>query len=136
MTDRTTTNHALGITPGEARVPHNYFCRDEVTVNDIVAARAFGDNKGETEANARLYADAHNTANATGKLPSELAREREELMGALRGLLFQVIAEKYGHDAAYQMQKGDWRLWGEDVPLGIPIEYEAARAALARAEKP
>ena len=35
-------------------------------------------------ANAALYCDAHNTANKTGKLPSQLKQDVDELVGALR----------------------------------------------------
>lgn len=40
----------------------------------------------QVRANAALYADAHNTAQKTGKLPSQLLQERDELVGALRGM--------------------------------------------------
>lgn len=39
---------------------------------------------GSANNNAALYCDAHNTANKTGKLPSQLLAERDELVEALK----------------------------------------------------
>ena len=41
----------------------------------------------EALANAALYVDAHNTAQKTGKLPSQLKQDVDELAGALRNAI-------------------------------------------------
>lgn len=52
--------------------------------------RLFVDNINEARANAELAIDAHNTANRTGKLPSELEAERDELLTLLLESQFDI----------------------------------------------
>ena len=88
------TTTTLGvITPGEWTVEHKdgYFPSvriptstggtDKLTIN-----AGFWESKVHL-ANAKLIADAGNTANKTGKLPSQLKQDVDELVGALRNLL-------------------------------------------------
>lgn len=93
MTKTTTTLGA--ITPGEAKCDrrtiyilnerrHNRVFVDVQPGYDMHDRRTPAD---ECIANAALYADAHNTAQKTGKLPSQLLQERDELVGALDRLL-------------------------------------------------
>lgn len=78
------------ITPGEAKLFSDR-AFTEVTSSTskcpLIHWSGFDDSDRSLEehrANAALYADAHNTANATGKLPSQLLAERDELASMLQ----------------------------------------------------
>lgn len=102
MTDQP---NRLDITPGEARVkPNSDLDGNCVFIGKHVVARSYaweGDKatrKTQWIANANLIADAHNTANATGKLPSELAAEVERLREALSRVLMFIEEDGYGFE--------------------------------------
>lgn len=59
-----------------------------ITVNSVLLANVVELPKSfaDSEANAQLIADAGNTYNETGKLPSELAKERNELFKMVKSL--------------------------------------------------
>ncbi len=95
----TTTNkeRRLAVTPGEAIIRHDYnvFAGDRLVCNAGGHQNNHDNGKGDAEnrANARLYADAHNTYNACDMLPSDLLTqvtklraERDELVGAAMAL--------------------------------------------------
>lgn len=50
--------------------------------SDVLNAERVGET--EAKANAELFVDAHTTANACGLLPSELLKQKEELLAALQ----------------------------------------------------
>ena len=82
MTKTTTTLGA--ITPGEAEVKSGM--NVDVILRHNGTRIDFGDAIYHPDhvANARLYADAHNTAQKTGKLPSQLKQDVDELVVKLR----------------------------------------------------
>ncbi len=57
----------------------------------------------EMNANAKLIADAGTTANKCGLLPSELLKQRDELLKALRAVRLQVGQIKHNWD--YKQEK-------------------------------
>jgi len=80
------------ITPGEAvysgHVDTPDFCGWPVIIaQGRRECRFEGLTAHEANANALLYVDAHNTAQKTGKLPSQLLQERDELVGVLREMM-------------------------------------------------
>ena len=94
----TSTERRLAVTPGEAIIRHDYnvFAGDRLVCNAGGHQNNHDNGKGDAEnrANARLYADAHNTYNSCDMLPSELLAqvtklrsERDELVGALEGIM-------------------------------------------------
>ena len=52
-------------------------------------AIVIGRSESETKDNALLVEDSFNTHNTTGKTPSELMQERDELLEALRNLVVE-----------------------------------------------
>lgn len=88
----------MAVTPGEAIIRHDYnvFAGDRLVCNAGGHQNNHDNGKGDAEnrANARLYADAHNTYNACDMLPSELLAkltklraERNELGAALEEIM-------------------------------------------------
>lgn len=76
----------LNITKGEARINrHSKTSVETTTGRSIASTSTYSTNTDagkhivENEANAILFADAFNTANKTGLLPSELAEQNEKL---------------------------------------------------------
>lgn len=101
----------LKITKGEWEVNHDAIANDitelaehiTIVANDWHIACVFTDitNEGDEEKNnAALIADAGNTAQKCGLLPSELLMQRDELLKALHEIM--MLPESTGH--AYKMK--------------------------------
>ena len=98
----------LGITKGEwvvdfDRVPNGIGAIAEdiaIVADDWDIAAVFSDitdDGEESKANALLIADAGNTAQKCGLLPSELLRQRDELREALAEMIWQ-----FGYRSTYE----------------------------------
>jgi hypothetical protein len=78
----------LNITKGECKVKTNYknpFSDD--TIYRIAGNDGFSHSIKEMESNAELIADTLNTYNDTPILPSELLKQRNELLEALTAII-------------------------------------------------
>ena len=92
----------LGVTKGEAKLIGAL-----VVVTGATGCKTVADcddhrphHIGEEEiSNARLYCDAHNTAQKSGCLPSELLEQRDEAVELLKKAL--LVLEKAGYNPAY-----------------------------------
>lgn len=60
---------------------------EKTKVCDVEAYKFWNLTLRESEANAKLIADAGTTAQKSGKLPSELLKERDELLEVLKDCL-------------------------------------------------
>lgn len=98
----------LQITPGKAQVvnepmelpgqsPYGRDWCQFVIVDGMDGGEGHGDTSDEANANATLYADAHNTYQSLPVLPSELKRRLEEVQAAIERLKAQ---ELYGDGPA------------------------------------
>ena len=87
----------LGITKGEWTTTKVYYAGEKISIrknnrNDIVWAICQDIESNidmEQLANADLIADAGNTAQKCGLLPSELLEQRDELLKALQAVVLQ-----------------------------------------------
>ena len=101
----------LGITKGEWNVNGEYY-RHKVMVNNstihvyhtVVTFDGVMVTYNNAKANAVLIADAGNTAQKCGLLPSELLRQRDELREALKQIRDTAIFVRRGSMDAYKMQ--------------------------------
>ena len=59
----------------------------------------FGQTKEETEANSQLIVDAFNTTNSCGLLPSELLKQRDEMLEMLLTIQDSLFANKTPKEA-------------------------------------
>jgi len=90
----TNTERRLAVTPGEAIIRHDYnvFAGDRLVCNAGGHQNNHDNGKGDAEnrANARLYADAHNTYNACQLTPSEMLEKLREVADVVARLRHQV----------------------------------------------
>ena len=80
----------LGITEGDVKIrpisTSHYFGRMDIFTDEFEIAEVIGGFPYQ-QPNATLIADAFNTANKCGLLPSELLEQRDELMRVLKKAL-------------------------------------------------
>ena len=133
----------LGITKGEWNVGNEYY-RHKVMVNNAsihiyhtaVTFDGVMITYDNAKANAELIADAGNTAQKCGLLPSELLQQRDELKEALISLMWQFAYYGTKNNVAVMHTGGLSALEDAFSALGLsdPITVENFEAAIKNTE--
>ena len=105
-------------TKGKVEVRYNMILSKDKNDFTIASVGTIGIPKTEVYANLSLIADAFNTTNKSGLTPSHLYKQNQELLEALKELVYELTGEQECED---ELEKG----------LGITLAMRVRQAQQA-----
>ncbi len=105
-------------TKGKVEVRYNMILSKDKNDFTIASVGTIGIPKTEAYANLSLIADAFNTTNKSGLTPSQLYKQNQELLEALKELVYELTGEQECED---ELEKG----------LGITLAMRVRQAQQA-----